>query len=1581
MKLKPTMLAIMLISLNFFGIVIITFSPSVSAEISWENIQTISKTVEVKPGEEYYAYFDMDTKTILEMSLPSLEAGLTQKAKDALGEVPNWLHDDLAIKFAELGESPVDSGDLSTPFFADMDGDSDLDLSMGSLEGSIYYYENVGTKNIPIFIKDDEMYQYIQDVWSPNYTETSIAIADLDADSDNDLYLGNLEGTIFYFENIGTPDNAVWGPYNMVPGISLVGAKRHPAFVDLDGDLDYDLALGSSDGDINFFENTGTPEEPQWVFSYALYTQEEDDRSVAFADMDGDSDYDLTVGDGDVATLYYYRNIGSTSQEIWAEDKTYYNGVSPEFGTAPALADLNGDLRVDLVVGVDSGILYLYKNSGSASNANWLIWSFYQVTEGFNYYPKDVMLNYLAENHQDRYADLILDSSQNYKDEIAFSIAHMPTENLKVLSQNQSQIFVDNAQLIYEIDTFLDYVEVIEKADYTTTRYKFGEPGSTTFRELPRDIYYWYIVHPKVTNENVYYIHPDDTDPNHPTDPSNGGRFWREYLFYHADSAYPPDNSGAPDDGVDDYPQNKTPPLLKNLLSGITTLWNGTTHFAPAGRAADYGDNALVRVSNWVGWTLVLNQQEVSDSERPIQPVRIARHHNGNCGELQDLTVPAARTALIPAAGVLLLGEDHVWIEFFESGWHQWDNYWSHGGSVINNFNNYWVGWGQRGGSGITKHGGDDDAWEVTDHYIPDEDLNNVTIRIVDNSGNPVDGARVLVISYWLKVTIEGYQVEIPFPCIWNYTDSNGEALFKLATQTISNGNKNFSFRIISKVGSFESTKIELEHNQDYTFTFPLEGSAPNPELNTNNLPNPNPPDPEYRIGASYQVVSSYQKPRNLETGNYHPKEIPPERIPDSSSENFQGNHIDSFIADSLEFENYLKGYNFDSYEFGENVNSYSLGFDLPDANTWYFVLSNRDSIETTKVVSLTLELFYNVPPYQVKITEPQNGASLNIGGIISISGIVTNESELVSLQVSTDGGSSWTAISQGSGQWTYYWDTQFQGLGTYDIQVLATFQSSQNSDSIQIELVDNEAPAVNLESPSDYSKFNIGQTIVIMGTVFDNIQVNELSISFDDGFSWIDIYSSLSGQSWSYNWKTSGLEPGGYIIKIKASDGYNLGYASGYIELEDLNPPTIIIEEPYDGEKINSGIIVTISGEAQDNRGISSLLLSTNSGENWIDILSELNGTLWSYLWDTQGLPVGLYTLTLNASDGAYDSFYSIDVEIVDSESPVISFSSPMEDSKINLGTTVMIQGTASDNIDLKELKLKTSGGKWTNIRPYLVGDLWSISWDTSDLSLGFYTISLKASDGTFEETESLRVELVDTEAPVMGISEPVNGKEYSIGETIKISGWASDNVKIHELDLSVGDDFWVDLLPDLEDGTWFYMLDTNGLNQGLHTITIKVSDGINEPVFETIEINLVDTEDPVLEITSPSVQLTYDLGDVVIIEGKVSDNIGVSSLYISTDGGVTWTDLYSDLDSRGRWSYFWDTKGLKSGYHNLRFKTSDGSNEVEEHLTLELRDTKSQTDGELDFYLVFLLVMILAIVILTIIGIIAMKKRNKNN
>jgi hypothetical protein len=110
-----------------------------------------------------------------------------------------------------------------------------------------------------------EMYSYICAEYLSERSKTSLAIADLDADGDNDLLIGNDLGVIFYLENIGTSSQAVWGPCYVADNI-LVTSNSHPALADLDDDGDYDLAVGASDGYITFYENIGTPESALWGY-------------------------------------------------------------------------------------------------------------------------------------------------------------------------------------------------------------------------------------------------------------------------------------------------------------------------------------------------------------------------------------------------------------------------------------------------------------------------------------------------------------------------------------------------------------------------------------------------------------------------------------------------------------------------------------------------------------------------------------------------------------------------------------------------------------------------------------------------------------------------------------------------------------------------------------------------------------------------------------------------------------------------------------------------------------------------------------------------------------------------------------------------------------------------------------------------------------------------------------------------------------------------------------------------------------------------------------------------------------------
>lgn len=67
--------------------------------------ETFSITMDIKPGEKYYVYYDKLNATLLDMQMPDEIEALPQEAKDALAIVPQWLYKKLADTFIGLSDS------------------------------------------------------------------------------------------------------------------------------------------------------------------------------------------------------------------------------------------------------------------------------------------------------------------------------------------------------------------------------------------------------------------------------------------------------------------------------------------------------------------------------------------------------------------------------------------------------------------------------------------------------------------------------------------------------------------------------------------------------------------------------------------------------------------------------------------------------------------------------------------------------------------------------------------------------------------------------------------------------------------------------------------------------------------------------------------------------------------------------------------------------------------------------------------------------------------------------------------------------------------------------------------------------------------------------------------------------------------------------------------------------------------------------------------------------------------------------------------------------------------------------------
>ena len=276
----------------------------------------------------------------------------------------------------------VDVGNRSTPAFADIDGDGDLDAFLGENLGTVLYYVNTGTVNSPAFTPMPGAGNPLDglDVG----TKSSPAFADIDGDGDFDAFIGDQNGTTRFLENTGTLNSPTFTTPGIVnpAGLSDIGFYSKPEFTDIDNDGDYDAFIGEKDGNINYFENTGNANTP--AFSLVVGTGNPlngvdvgDDSAPTFADIDADGDLDAILG-AQTGKLKLLTNQGDVNNPDLSGNNPL--GAFPvNYSAYPDFVDIDGDGDFDAFVGEWYGGIRFFENSGNNNTP-----SFAEITGASN---------------------------------------------------------------------------------------------------------------------------------------------------------------------------------------------------------------------------------------------------------------------------------------------------------------------------------------------------------------------------------------------------------------------------------------------------------------------------------------------------------------------------------------------------------------------------------------------------------------------------------------------------------------------------------------------------------------------------------------------------------------------------------------------------------------------------------------------------------------------------------------------------------------------------------------------------------------------------------------------------------------------------------------------------------------------------------------------------------------------------------------------------------------------------------------------------------------------------------------------
>ena len=261
----------------------------------------------------------------------------------------------------------------SSPALGDVDGDGRLEVVVGSDDGNVYVLhgangqekwryitrENVrasptladidGDGRLEIVIASNQIYaldararraKWTYPLQTTNFS--SAAIGDIDGDGRLEVVIGSYDNTLY----------ALSGPTGALKWKFYVGnqIESSPALGDIDGDGVIEVVFGqgfiSGERPKGVYALRGSDGGQKWFFNIGA-----DQRvisSPALGDIDGDGKIEVVIGTN-VNRLYVFSGQG---QVKYTHDAQYF------IESSPALGDIDGDGKIEIVVGSHDFKLY-----------------------------------------------------------------------------------------------------------------------------------------------------------------------------------------------------------------------------------------------------------------------------------------------------------------------------------------------------------------------------------------------------------------------------------------------------------------------------------------------------------------------------------------------------------------------------------------------------------------------------------------------------------------------------------------------------------------------------------------------------------------------------------------------------------------------------------------------------------------------------------------------------------------------------------------------------------------------------------------------------------------------------------------------------------------------------------------------------------------------------------------------------------------------------------------------------------------------------------------------------------------------